>query len=51
MKNAYKTKNDKFSRPGIIDARAWYRAGARRLRNTVIGHLLVFCQWCFHAEG
>jgi len=33
-------KNDKFqenlSRPGIIDARARYRAAARRLRNTAL---------------
>jgi hypothetical protein len=28
--------NDKFSRPGIIDARARYRAAARRLRNTSV---------------
>ena len=38
MKIAQKTKNDEFqenlSRPGIIDARARYRAAARRLRNT-----------------
>ena len=27
-------ENDKFSRPGIIDARARYRAAAQRLRNT-----------------
>jgi len=25
-----------LSRPGIIDARAWYRAAARRLRNTAL---------------
>ena len=34
--------NDKFqenlSRPGIIDARARYRAAARRLRNTHLHH-------------
>ena len=39
MKNL-ENKNDKFqenlSRPGIIDARARYRAAARRLRNTVL---------------
>jgi hypothetical protein len=29
-------KNDKFSRSGIIDARAGYRAAARRLRNTAL---------------
>jgi len=33
-------ENDKFqenlSRPGIIDARARYRAAARRLRNTYL---------------
>jgi len=35
-------ENDKFqenlSRPGIIDARARYRAAARRLRNTGIAY-------------
>jgi len=30
-----------FSRPGIIDARARYRAAARRLRNTAIANPLV----------
>jgi hypothetical protein len=29
-------QNYKFSRPGIIDARARYRAAARRLRNTAL---------------
>jgi len=36
-------KNDKFqehlSRPGIIDAKARYRAAARRLRNTTLNWL------------
>jgi len=30
-----------LSRPGIIDARARYRAAARRLRNTGIGQIMV----------
>jgi len=37
-------KNDKFQenplQPGIIDAAARYRAAARRLRNTTLGHML-----------
>ena len=37
-------KNDKFqenlSRPVIIDARARYRAAARRMRNTALYHML-----------
>jgi len=36
-----------LSRPSIIDARARYRAMARRLRNTVVGHLLVSGRWNF----
>ena len=40
MKNAYKTKNDKFqenlSRPGITDASARYRARGPALRNTAL---------------
>ena len=28
---------ENLSRPGIIDARARYRAAARRLRNTALG--------------
>jgi len=39
--------NDKFqenlSRPGIIDARARYRAAARRLRNTAIDNTRRTC--------
>ena len=31
---------ENLSRPGIIDARARYRAEARRLRNTAIVHCL-----------
>jgi hypothetical protein len=27
---------DSLTRPGIIDARAWYRAAARRLRNAAL---------------
>jgi len=38
--NCSENENDKFkenrSRPGIIDARARYRAAARRLRNTAL---------------
>jgi hypothetical protein len=38
MKNASETKmtifQENLSLPGIIDARAQYRAAARRLRNT-----------------
>jgi len=29
--------SSRLSRPGIIDARARYRAAARRLRNTALG--------------
>jgi hypothetical protein len=39
-KKCLENKNDNFqdniSRPGIIDARARYRAAARRLRNTAL---------------
>ena len=48
MKIAYKTKMKKFqenlSRPGIIDARARYRAAARQLRNTDLSYTCT-CTW------
>ena len=34
--------SSELSRPGIIDARARYRAAARRLRNTVIYHTMIY---------
>ena len=33
---------ENLSRPGIIDARVRYGAAARRLRNTVLGHMVHF---------
>ena len=32
---------ENLSRPGIIDARARYRAAARRLRNTALGDVIL----------
>ena len=44
--NCLENQNDKFqenlSRPGIIDARAWYRATAQRLRNTDLNNVHNF---------
>ena len=53
--NCSENQNNKFqenlSRPGIIDARARYRAAARRLRNTDLSSSLECCccwlRWCF----
>jgi len=39
-KDNYKFQEN-FSKPGIIDARARYRAAARRLRNTGVECLLI----------
>ena len=33
---------ENISRPRIIDARAWYRAAARQLRNTALDHGCVY---------
>ena len=45
-KKCLENYNDNFqenlSRPGIIDARARYRAAARRLRNTGLSYMLHF---------